>query len=84
MVLTAPSTPKISRRAIPPLQVAVLAKKLTRERVSVSIEADQLTVVVRDEAGAEEYQLATPLYSRVLVEECRWELLSTKVQRGGA
>lgn len=61
-------------------QVAVLAKKLTKERVSVSIEAEALTVVVRDEAGQEEYRLATPLFSRVLVEGCRWELLSTKVR----
>lgn len=60
-------------------QVAVLAKKLTQERVSVSIEADALTVVVWDEAGQEEYRLDTPLYSRVITEGSRWELLSTKV-----
>lgn len=59
--------------------MAVLAKKLTRERVSVTIKADGLTVTVSDEDGAQEYELSTGLFSGIVVEESRWDLLSTKV-----
>ena len=62
------------------VQVAVLAKKLARERVSVTVEAGSLTVRVLDEGGAQEYELSTRLYSDVVVEDSSWDLFSTKVR----
>ena len=59
----------------------MLAKKLTPERVTVSIEEGKLTVTIRDEAGQQEYDLSTQLYGAIDVAESRWELLSTKVMR---
>ena len=60
-------------------QVAVLAKKLTSERVSVTIEEGKLSVIIRDETGQQEYDLTTQLYGPIVTAESRWELLSTKV-----
>ncbi len=60
-------------------QVAVLAKKLTPERVTVNIEEGKLTVVIRDEDGQHEYDLSTQLYGAIVIADSRWELLSTKV-----
>ncbi len=59
----------------------MLAKKLTPERVSVTIEEGKLSVIIRDETGQQEYDLTTQLYGPIVTSESRWELLSTKVSR---
>ncbi len=57
----------------------MLAKKLTPERVSVTIEEGKLSVIIRDDTGQQEYDLTTQLYGPIVTAESRWELLSTKV-----
>ena len=57
----------------------MLAKKLTPERVSVTIEEGKVSVIIRDETRQQEYDLTTQLYGPIITAESRWELLSTKV-----
>lgn len=43
----------------------MLAKKMTKERVDITIAEQHLRVVIRDAEGAQEFELDLPLYSKV-------------------
>ena len=47
------------------VEVAVLAKKMTKERVDITIEEQHLRVVIWDAEGEQEFELDLPLYSKV-------------------
>ena len=47
------------------VEVAVLAKKMTKDRVDIKIEDQHLTVVIRSAEGEQEFELKLPLYSKV-------------------
>lgn len=47
------------------VEVAVLAKKMTQDRVDIKIEEQHLSVVIRDAEGEQEFELKLPLYSKV-------------------
>ncbi|KXZ47405.1 hypothetical protein GPECTOR_35g843 [Gonium pectorale] len=60
--------------------VDVYAKKLRREQVSVEFGESHLLLVIRDTDGNEEYRLDVELYGKVLPAQCRYEVLSTKIE----
>lgn len=62
------------------VEVNIFAKKLTKERVSITIGKQQLDVIIRDEQGEQEYEMSVKLYAEVNPEESRWEILSTKIE----
>lgn len=47
------------------VEVNVLAKNLTPERVTVHVEEKRLHVVTKDENGQQDYELDIPLYAKV-------------------
>ena len=47
------------------MEVGVLAKKMTKERVDIKIEDQHLSVIIRDAEGEQEFELNLPLYSKV-------------------
>ncbi|KAK9820252.1 hypothetical protein WJX72_008100 [[Myrmecia] bisecta] len=64
----------------PWVEVNVLAKKMTPERVDIKIEDQALHVVLRDPSGEEEYTLSTDLYGKVVPTESKYEILGTKIE----
>ncbi len=47
------------------VEVAVLAKSMTKERVDIHIDQHHLRVVIRDAEGQQEYELDVDLYGQV-------------------
>lgn len=47
------------------VEVAVLAKNMTKERVDIQIDKQRLRVVIRDADGEQEYELDVELYGEV-------------------
>ncbi len=47
------------------VEVAVLAKNMTKERVDIHIDQQHLRVVIRDAEGQQEYELNVELYGQV-------------------
>ncbi len=47
------------------VEVAVLAKNMTQERVDIHIDQQHLLVVIRDAEGEQEYELDVDLYGQV-------------------
>ena len=47
------------------VEVAVLAKNMTKERVDIYIDKQRLQVVIRDAEGEQEYELDLDLYGEV-------------------
>ena len=47
------------------VEVAVLAKNMTKERVDIYIDKQSLQVVIRDAEGEQEYELDLDLYGEV-------------------
>lgn len=47
------------------VEVAVLAKNMTKERVDIQIDKQHLRVVIRDAEGEQEYELDLDLYGEV-------------------
>ncbi len=47
------------------VEVAVLAKNMTKERVDIHIDQQHLRVVIRDAEGQQEYELDVDLYGQV-------------------
>ena len=47
------------------VEVAVLAKNMTKERVDIHIDQQHLRVVIRDAEGQQEYELDVELYGQV-------------------
>ena len=47
------------------VEVAVLAKNMTKERVDIHIDKQHLRVVIRDAEGEQEYELDVELYGQV-------------------
>lgn len=62
------------------VEVGVLAKKMTKERVDINIQEQHLSIVIRDTEGEQEFELQLPLYSKVNVAESKYELLGSKVE----
>lgn len=60
--------------------VDVYAKKLKKEQVTCEFRETHLTVTIRDLEGNEEYKLDVELYGKVVPEQCKYEVLSTKVE----
>ncbi|GIL98106.1 hypothetical protein Vretimale_3572 [Volvox reticuliferus] len=58
----------------------VYAKKLRKEQVKVEFGESHLKVVINDLEGNEEYKLDTDLYGKIVPAECKFEVLSTKVE----
>lgn len=47
------------------VEVAVLAKNMTKERVDIHIDQQHLRVVIKDAEGQQEYELDVELYGQV-------------------
>ena len=47
------------------VEVAVLAKNMTKERVDIQIDKQHLRVVIKDAEGEQEYELDLELYGEV-------------------
>lgn len=47
------------------VEVAVLAKNMTKERVDIQIDKQHLRVIIRDAEGEQEYELDLELYGQV-------------------
>ena len=47
------------------VEVAVLAKNMTEERVDIQIDKQRLRVVIKDADGEQEYELDVELYGEV-------------------
>ena len=47
------------------VEVAVLAKNMTKERVDIHVDQQHLRVVIRDAEGEQEYELELDLYDQV-------------------
>ncbi len=47
------------------VEVAVLAKNMTKERIDIQIDQQHLRVVIRDAEGQQEYELDVDLYGQV-------------------
>ncbi|EIE25539.1 SGS-domain-containing protein [Coccomyxa subellipsoidea C-169] len=62
------------------VEVAVLAKNLTPDRVKIDIEERKLHVIVKSPEGEQEYELNVDLYDAVVPVESKFELLKTKVE----
>ncbi|EFJ50879.1 hypothetical protein VOLCADRAFT_57643 [Volvox carteri f. nagariensis] len=60
--------------------VDVYAKKLRKEQVAVEFGECHLKVVITDLDGNEEYKLDVDLYGKVIPAQCKYEVLSTKVE----
>ncbi|PNW75124.1 hypothetical protein CHLRE_12g513600v5 [Chlamydomonas reinhardtii] len=60
--------------------VDVYAKKLKKEQVAVAFGESHLTVTINDTDGQEEYKLDVELYGKVIPEQCKYEVLSTKLE----
>ncbi|KAG2453736.1 hypothetical protein HYH02_001947 [Chlamydomonas schloesseri] len=60
--------------------VDVYAKKLKKEQVAVVFGETHLTVTINDTDGNEEYKLDLELYGKIVPEQCKYEVLSTKVE----
>ncbi|GFR43610.1 hypothetical protein Agub_g4707 [Astrephomene gubernaculifera] len=58
----------------------VYAKKLRREQVAVEFGESHLAVRIVDAEGQEEYLLDTDLYGKIVPSQCKYEVLSTKVE----
>lgn len=53
------------------VEVGILAKKMTKERVDINIQEQHLSIVIRDAEGEQEFELQLPLYSKVTTRPCR-------------
>ncbi|KAK9909046.1 hypothetical protein WJX75_006454 [Coccomyxa subellipsoidea] len=62
------------------VEVAVLAKNLTPDRLDITIEERKLHVIVKSPEGEQEYELSVDLYDAVVPSESKYELLKTKVE----
>ncbi|GLC45039.1 hypothetical protein PLESTM_001680100 [Pleodorina starrii] len=58
----------------------VYAKKLRKDQVTVEFGESHLLVVITDLEGKEDYKLDVELYGKVIPAQCRYEVLSTKVE----
>ncbi|DBA95298.1 hypothetical protein WJX82_009900 [Trebouxia sp. C0006] len=62
------------------VEVAVLAKSMTKERVDIHIDQHHLRVVIRDAEGQQEYELDVDLYGQVDPPASKHELLKSKTE----
>lgn len=62
------------------VEVAVLAKNMTKERVDIHIDQQHLRVVIRDAEGQQEYELDVELYGQVDSAASKHELLKSKTE----
>lgn len=61
--------------------VDVFAKGLAKEQVHVFFQPQHLTVVIREaDSDKEDYSLDVDLYGEVLPDQCRYEVLKTKIE----
>lgn len=67
-------------QAGPSVYIQVFAKKMPPERVSVEIEEEKVVVRTKDEEGVEDYTLDLALFEKVVVDQCKYEVLSTKIE----
>ncbi|GLI58864.1 hypothetical protein VaNZ11_000629 [Volvox africanus] len=58
----------------------VYAKKLRKEQVKVEFGESHIKVIITDLEGNEDYKLDTDLYAKIVPSECKYEVLSTKVE----
>lgn len=62
------------------VEVAVLAKDMTKERVDIHIDKQHLHVLIRDAEGEQEYELDLELYGEVDPAASKHELLKSKTE----
>lgn len=62
------------------VEVAVLAKNMTKERVDIQIDKQRLRVVIKDADGEQEYELDLELYGEVDPAASKHELLKSKTE----
>lgn len=62
------------------VEVAVLAKNMTKERVDIQIDKQHLRVVIRDAEGEQEYELDLDLYGEVDPAASKYDLLKSKTE----
>lgn len=62
------------------VEVAVLAKNMTKERVDIQIDKQHLRVVIRSAEGEQEYELELELYGEVDPTASKHELLKSKTE----
>jgi suppressor of G2 allele of SKP1 len=62
------------------VEVNIMAKKMPKERVSVTIEPGRLKVATKDEAGKEEYVFEVELYREIDTTASKYEVLGSKIE----
>ena len=62
------------------VEVNVMAKKVPKDCVSVSMEPRRLFVVIRDGEGVEEYDLDVDLWGEIDPEASKYEVLGSKIE----
>mmetsp|Transcript_5272 Transcript_5272/g.11551 ORF Transcript_5272/g.11551 Transcript_5272/m.11551 type:complete len:392 (+) Transcript_5272:110-1285(+) len=60
--------------------VDVYAKNIAKEAVSCHFEQQHLNFAIKDAEGGEEYKLDVDLYGKIFPEQCKVEVLKTKIE----
>eukprot|EP01024_Parvocaulis_polyphysoides_P064898 TRINITY_DN7556_c1_g2_i2.p1 TRINITY_DN7556_c1_g2~~TRINITY_DN7556_c1_g2_i2.p1 ORF type:complete len:317 (-),score=82.44 TRINITY_DN7556_c1_g2_i2:92-1042(-) len=62
------------------MNIDIFAKKLTQERLKINFSEKQVSVTINSLEGEPEFELNLDLYSEIVPEESKYEILRTKVE----